>query len=228
MWADKHVPDWWKFRWLAPIPKDPANPTVTELRPIMLLEVLRKCWTGLIVKTIMSSVERHSLLSESQHAFRRHRGTYTANLQIKNAFETAWHWKKKLYGSSWDVTKAFDSVSKAIIYLAWTRLGVPPECIDWLIELDLESKVAVRTTWAIEIWEREGLQGFDPDIHPGAPETFNPDRGTGQGDISSPHTWVAVFDILLRALELETTDPFVLHSVGGSPYAAPDIEVSLT
>ena len=43
MWGAKHVPEWWKFRWLAPIPKNPLAPTVDELRPIMLLEVLRKC-----------------------------------------------------------------------------------------------------------------------------------------------------------------------------------------
>ena len=43
MWGLNHVPDWWKFHWLAPIPKDPLTPTVVELRPIILLEVLRKC-----------------------------------------------------------------------------------------------------------------------------------------------------------------------------------------
>ena len=32
MWEAKHVPDWWKFRWLAPIPKNPLAPTVDELR----------------------------------------------------------------------------------------------------------------------------------------------------------------------------------------------------
>ena len=77
----KHVLDWKKIRWLAPTPKDPLAPAVDELRPIMLLEVLRKCWMGMIVKRIMNVIEEHGVLSESQHAFRRGRGTYTANLQ---------------------------------------------------------------------------------------------------------------------------------------------------
>ena len=77
--------DWWKFRWLAPIPKNLLAPTVDELRPIVLLEVLRKCLAGLIVKRTMNVIEEQRVLSESQHAFRRGRGTYTANLQLKNA-----------------------------------------------------------------------------------------------------------------------------------------------
>ena len=28
MWGAKHVPDWWEFRWLVPIPKDPLVPAV--------------------------------------------------------------------------------------------------------------------------------------------------------------------------------------------------------
>ena len=50
MWGAKYVPDWWKFRWPAPILKDPLAPMVDELRPITLLEVQRKCWAGLIIK----------------------------------------------------------------------------------------------------------------------------------------------------------------------------------
>ena len=36
---------------------------------------------------------------------------------------------------------------------------------------------------------------------------FQPERGTGQGDTSSPATWVVFFDIVLRALEMEDSDP---------------------
>ena len=72
----------------------------------------------MIIKRIMNVIEEQGVLFESQHAFRRGRGTYTANLQLKNALETARQWRSKLYGSSWDIKKAFDSVSKAVIHLA--------------------------------------------------------------------------------------------------------------
>jgi hypothetical protein len=144
LWVERMVPMWWQYRWLIPIPKRPETPSLQELRPIVLLEVMRKCWTGLIVAAIMEAIERHEELAEGQHGFRKNRGTHTANLQLKNAMETAWQHKKKIYGSSWDISKAFDSVSRPLIRLAWDRVGVPPPIVDWLMELD---------HWAMEIWE---------------------------------------------------------------------------
>ena len=74
-----------------------------------------------------------------------------------------------------------------------------------------------------KFWETQGLAGFDNGETGESPSTFNPERGTGQGDISSPHTWVVVFDILLRALEEVASDPFLLESTGGGMYPAPEV-----
>ena len=87
----------------------------------------------------------------------------------------------------------------------------------------MAARVSVRTLWTVEVWETEGLEGFDLERGGDAPFTFNPERGTGQGDISSPHTWVAVFDILLRALKEVSSDPFLLVSTGGGMYPAPEV-----
>jgi hypothetical protein len=47
------VPDWWKFSWLVPIPKsDDPFVTPSNLRPIILLEVMRKVWVGITIKKI--------------------------------------------------------------------------------------------------------------------------------------------------------------------------------
>ena len=50
-WIRKKVPEGWGDRMLAPIPKVP-DPTLSELRPLMLFEVLRKIWTGMIMSKI--------------------------------------------------------------------------------------------------------------------------------------------------------------------------------
>ena len=91
----------------------------------MLMEVLRKLWTGLIVKRITTSLQKHGVLSLNQHGYLPKRGTDTANLQLLNTLETAWDEQRSLYGCSWDMKKAFDSVSKPLILLCWQRLGVP-------------------------------------------------------------------------------------------------------
>jgi len=43
------VPDWMKLGWLCPIPKAVDANTREGHRPVMLDEVLRKCWIGLII-----------------------------------------------------------------------------------------------------------------------------------------------------------------------------------
>ena len=75
---------------------------------------------------------------------------------VANALESAWENKTKIYGSSWDIAKAFDSASKDMIRL------------------------------------------------------------------SSPATWVVCFDIVLRALEMEGTDPFLTVDLAGHSTPVPD------
>ena len=100
-----------------------------------------------------------------------------ANLQIQNALVTAWQHKKQIYGSPWDISKAIDSVGRPLIRLAWERVGVPDEIIDWLIELD-------RDNHTVEVWEIQGYEGFANKDDTKVCD-FDPERGTGQGDISA-------------------------------------------
>ena len=101
MWQDHHIPAAWKWKWFVPIPKNSSR-RIQDIRPIMLMEVLQKLWTGLLVDEVTSSLQRHSALS-------------------------AWEKRKPLYGCSWDMSKAFDSVSKPLIVLCWQRKGLPVE-----------------------------------------------------------------------------------------------------
>jgi hypothetical protein len=215
MWQAKHIPEHWKWKWLIPIPKK-ENPAVQDLRPIMLIEVLRKTWTGLIVSTIHNTILKHGSLHPAQHGFQPEHGTDTANIQVLNALEEAKQRRIPLYGSSWDMTRAFDSVSKGVIRLAWTRLGVPEEITDWLIALDSDSKTVLRSAHAMLLWDKGGHNGIP------TTDTFHPEYGTGQGDVSSPQTWVAIFDILLCALGRVDSD-FLLAATNGRRYPAPKV-----
>ena len=156
----------------------------------------------MIITKIMIVIEEHNVLCSTQHGSRRHRCTASANLIFKNALEAAWENKTKIYGSSWDISKAFDSVSKDMIRLAWERVGVPAPFVDWPIALDADNHTIVRTEWAVASWDAAEYEAFAKEAGDGRIPYFHPDRGTGQGDTSSPATWVVFFDIVLRALEL--------------------------
>eukprot|EP01042_Synura_sphagnicola_P001815 gene1815-biopygen1957 len=105
--------------------------------------------SGLIVQRITSSLQKHGSLSLNQHAYLPKRGTDTANLQLLNTLGTAWDEQRSLYGCSWDMKKAFDSVSKPLILLGWQRLRVPLEIAQWLVDLDEAGFTIVRSPFAL-------------------------------------------------------------------------------
>ena len=57
------VPLYWKNKALIPMPKAP-NPTLEQLRPLMLIEVLRKVWCGFSVRAVWQFLEKHHVLEE--------------------------------------------------------------------------------------------------------------------------------------------------------------------
>ena len=84
----------------------------------------------------------------------------TASLMFINAIEEAVEKDEPLHVSSWDITRAFDSVSKNIIRLAWSRLGVPASWVQWLVGLDERGTLVVRTPHAIRVWDRHKSKGI--------------------------------------------------------------------
>ena len=153
----------------------------------MLLEVMRKIWVGLIINKINCFWRKYSLINESQHAYLRGKGTHTAIPQIINAMETAKESSTDLYLSSWDMSKAFDNLSVEMAELSLCRLHVPRSTAKYLVSLDSGGRVMVRTPWLLE-----KLRSEDPQLD--RANYFATEKGIGQGDIHSPHLWVAAFD----------------------------------
>eukprot|EP01042_Synura_sphagnicola_P036341 gene36341-biopygen2603 len=171
----------------------------------MLLDVFRKVWTTLVMGNITKVLLKHRVLRATQHAYLPLRGTDSANRQVVNTLETAFAEQRSLYGSSRDICKGFDSVRKGLIRLAWRHLGVTKPLANWLILLDLHNHTVVRTGHSFSCWLKDGLTGL-------AGLDFDAEMGCGQGDVSSPLTWVAVFDILLSVQK--TTIPMAAFDSG--------------
>lgn len=214
LWENKRTPVSWKWRWLVPIPKNAAViPSVEDLRPLILVEAARKVWSKLILRKLKKCWMAHPLLNEAQHGYRAARSTMTASLIHLNLLEDAWDSGRELHSTSWDMSKAFDSVSKNVMRMAWRRVGVPKDVTEWLVTLDIAGTTVVRTPYAIEQWNINGYnsvitnddmaqtpEGIERNPILGMLQAFSAERGTGQGDVTSPTCWNSVFDILLTAL----------------------------
>eukprot|EP01041_Mallomonas_annulata_P005593 gene5593-biopygen2689 len=120
LWATHTIPDDWSWRYLRLQPKTPEpHLTATDLRPLTLINCLRKLWKKIILHRINQQWQTHHTLSTLQHC-QKGRGTDSALLQ-----RAATAWLQPLQ----DFCKAFDSVSKPIIKLAWARLGIPTDVV---------------------------------------------------------------------------------------------------
>ena len=64
MQSENHTPDWFTYRWLVPIPKVP-NPTEKDLRPLMMVEVMRKAWYSFSIKKMWLFLEKHKLIQKN-------------------------------------------------------------------------------------------------------------------------------------------------------------------
>ena len=101
LWGLPDTPLWLQWGWLCPKPKDPsAEVTLDGIRPLILFEVLRKIWVGIVIQRITRAWERHQVLTDAQHGFRPGRGSGTALLQFINAREHADESGTPLYTSS--------------------------------------------------------------------------------------------------------------------------------
>jgi hypothetical protein len=200
LWEGRTTPEGWKVRLMCLKPKtEEAYPKPDDLRPLALLESLRKLWERILLKRMQKVWRQHHSMSSNQH-FGPNRSTMDALLLLHNITEEASTTDQPLFMSSWDIKKAFDSVSKPLLIMSWVRMGVPPDMAKWIIDLDEGGATIIRTPLAQEQWSKYRHLPFNLIPTSLLPLFFSPERGVPQGGVLSPTNWTAFFDPLLVAL----------------------------
>ena len=67
------LPDEWKHAYVTPIFKEGNHSTVSNYRPVSLTCVCCKMLEHIMYSSIMAHLDRHKILSEFQHGFRKQR-----------------------------------------------------------------------------------------------------------------------------------------------------------
>ena len=73
----------------------------------------------------------------------------------------------------------------------------------------------------VELWGRNGYPIFKDSYNGPSMPSFDPERGIRQGDVSSLYTWVALFDIVISALELDDEGALIIEDDRIFLYKAP-------
>ena len=134
-------PDWWSFRLMSPIQKIQGSTSLDSLRPIMLLEVVRKVWTTLLHRKIAHAWENFNLLAAGQAGGRPRHGTEAPIMQLIAYIDHRRQTVEATFITFWDISKAFDSPSKNVLKASLARLAVPPQWADWFVSMDMRGGV---------------------------------------------------------------------------------------
>jgi len=146
-------------------------------------------------------------------------GTDTATPILFDALETARDWCSTVYISSWDVKRAFDSISREYQVGCLVRMGVPSLIAGYLVRMDDGGDIAVKTP--AHLAANSALGGWDNVVESG--HTFSAERGTGQGDPLSPPIFACCLDPLLCALGSVHHGGFHVQGVDSVAFPVPDI-----
>ena len=177
IWEDKLIPDFWKWRWILPIPKE-ADPTLNDLCLLSLFETTRKVWFALILTKLRATWASDELLHPAQTMFIKGRSMDMSVISLLNVLETAREMKSDVFLSSWDITKAFDRVPIQTQVWAYIRLGVSIEVAEYMVAFDVDCVAVVRTPLACQAWQTGGYEGLRR-------HGYSPGVGMAQGNVDT-------------------------------------------
>jgi len=217
------LPKSWRWRYLHQLPKNFMEIMgFNDFRPLMLCEVLRKIWSSSVISRILTVWRDYDILEGVHQAFLFGRGTDTATILLQNYIEHIEERNMLSHQSSFDFKKAFDSPSKGLMDWSWRRLGVPDQCAKSFAQIDVDGTTVVRSPYAEHAWDKLPYRcvktngSYPPGTIPATLDSaiidsFSPERGTGQGEPSSPTNWNGIADIPATGLRM-LEDQFILHT----------------
>ncbi|GBB98305.1 hypothetical protein RclHR1_31980001, partial [Rhizophagus clarus] len=176
------VPADWKFSTIFPIPKpEKFEYNMANVRPIALLEVVRKIFTKFISTQLSDILQDHNVLCYANYCGLKGESTVSPIRLINNLIEDAKENSKELWIVLQDISKAFDSISLNFLDLALKRIGLPSYVVNCIVNLFKSRTVQVATAF-------------------GPSPSFQAEDGIDQGDSVSPLLWRIYYDPLLATI----------------------------
>ena len=119
-----------------------------------MIEVLRKLWNGIQVRKVWPLLAKYKLLHNAQNAYLRNRGCKDASIQLINALEEAEQAATLIALSSWDFSRAFDSVSHIASKLSLYRFGIPHTMCSALVDNNSRTLTFIKSPAATKHWSK--------------------------------------------------------------------------
>jgi hypothetical protein len=163
------------------IPKGKNSTRVEDWRPITLLPTSYKIISGVIAGRLEKTLPH--IIGRSQKGFLKHKNMGTVLHNVIDGIANSWEEKEQMGVLLVDFIKAFDSVEHSFIKKAMEYFNIGPVLVGMVMTLLNERKACINLV----------------DRYSGS---FKIERGTPQGDRSSPYIFIICVEILLIRLEM--------------------------
>ena len=174
-------PPWqWITSKVVPIPKKGDLSLMMNYRGISLTSVGAKLYNRVMLNRIRPSIEK--ILRPNQAGFRPGRGTTELIAAIRRIIEGASAKQLPLIITFVDFRKAFDSVSRPMLFAIMRHYGIPERVVEAIARLYYGSKAKVFVNGDLS-------------------EEFEVSTGVMQGDVLAPYLFILVVDYVMSRSE---------------------------
>lgn len=128
-----HFPNILKEAIVIPVYKKGSTTEIENYRQISMLSVLSKVFERIIYNRLVSFIDKYSILTVSQHGFRSNKSTETASCHLLEYVYTMLDKSQYIVTLLFDLSKAFDTVDKAILKQKMYRVGLRGNILSWIL-----------------------------------------------------------------------------------------------
>ena len=179
IWETEDIPEEWKKGLIVKLPKKGDLSDVQNWRGIQLLSLPSKVLTRIILKRIMTAIDKS--LREEQAGFRAGRSCTDQIATLRIIIEQTVEWQSPLYVNFIDYRKAFDMVDRPTIWKILRHYGLPAKIIN-----------IIRSMYEGTICQVIHNSDLSP--------SFAVTTGVRQGCLLSPTIFLLVIDWIMKTI----------------------------
>ncbi|CAF4497680.1 unnamed protein product, partial [Rotaria magnacalcarata] len=197
VWKQEEMVEEWNLAILIKLFKKGDKQLCDNYRGISLLSVTSKLFSRIILNRIQLLVNRQLL--EAQSGFRSNRSTIDQIFILKLCMEKRREFNKPLFMCFIDISKAYDSVNRELLWKVCRQYGISEKLVNLLKMLYTNSKAKVKVNGEFS-------------------DSFEIYNGVMQGGIPSPILFNILFDFIIRKVIEEADVTGVQFSYGRNDF----------